>query len=61
MFIVYSGYQTRYPLVAAATGGYRADDAHRAALEYVGIDHCGVQIRVPHELLNGSDILSTLQ
>ena len=27
----------------------------------MGIDHCGVEIRVPHEFLNGSDILPTLQ
>jgi hypothetical protein len=27
----------------------------------VGIDHCGVEIRVPHEFLNGSDVLPLFQ
>jgi hypothetical protein len=39
----------------------RADDAHRAALEDVGVDHGGVEIRVAHQFLNGSDVLPALQ
>ena len=27
----------------------------------MGIDHCGVEIRVPHEFLNGSDVLPLFQ
>jgi hypothetical protein len=38
-----------------------ADDAHRAALKHVGIDHCGVEIGVSHEFLNRSNIMPTLQ
>ena len=38
-----------------------ADDAHWPALEHVGIDHGGIEIRVPHEFLNGSDILPALK
>ena len=38
-----------------------ANDAHRPALEHVGIDHGGIEIGVPQKFLNGSDILSSLQ
>ena len=38
-----------------------AHDAHRPALEHVGIDHGGIEIGVPQEFLNSSDILSALQ
>lgn len=37
-----------------------ANDAHRPALEHVGIDHGCIEIGVPQEFLNGSDILPTL-
>ena len=37
-----------------------ANHAHRPVLEHVGIDHGGIEIGVPQEFLNGSDILPTL-
>jgi hypothetical protein len=37
-----------------------ANDAHRPALEHVGIDHGGIETGVLQELLNDSDILTTL-
>ena len=37
----------------------RADDTHRdrAALGHMGVDRCGVEIRVPHAFLKGLDVL----
>ncbi len=37
-----------------------ADGPHRPALDYVGIDHGGIEIGFPHEFLNGSDVLPRL-
>ena len=37
------------------------DDAQRAAFEDVRVDHGGVEIRVAHQVLNGSDVLPALQ
>jgi hypothetical protein len=34
---------------------------HRASVEHMCVDHGGVYISVPHQLLDRADILSTLQ
>ena len=44
----------------ATASAFEADDSYRTVLEHVGLDHCGVEIRVPHAFLNGSDLLPTL-
>ena len=39
----------------------RAAHSHRASVEHMGVDHGGVYISVPHQLLDRADVLSTLQ
>ena len=38
-----------------------SDDTHRAPLEDMDVDHPGVDVRVTHQILNGSDVLLGLQ
>lgn len=39
----------------------RAAHSHRASVEHMGVDHGGVHISVPHQLLDRADVLATLQ
>ncbi len=38
-----------------------AVDLSPATVQYVRVDHCGLYILVPQELLNGSDVVAVLQ
>lgn len=38
-----------------------AADAKRAAVQYVGIDHCGSDVAVAEKLLNCADVMSPFQ